>query len=144
MIAMAGWCWMPPRELLIELALSWLDKAKGDLEFAYAGRAHERAPGWGIAFHCQQAVEKSLKGAITLHDVEVPRTHDVVRLRAALLDLGTAFPLVDEEVQALLPFAVDDRYPRLTLSDVSRVDALELLPVAERAVAWLDGVLRDR
>ncbi len=132
---------MPPRDLLLELARSWLDKAKGDLEFAYAGRERERAPGWGIAFHCQQAVEKAFKGAITLHDVEVPKTHDVVRLRAALLELGTASPLHDTEVQALLPYAVDDRYPRLTLSAVSRADALELLPVAERAVAWLDGLL---
>ena len=71
----------------------------------------------------------------------MPKTHDVVRLRAALLELGTASPLQDVEVQALLPHAVDDRYPRLTLSAVSRVDALELLPVAELAVAWLDGLL---
>ena len=89
----------------------------------------------------KHAVEKAFKGAITLHDVEVPKTHDVVRLRAALLELGTASPLQDAEVQALLPYAVDDRYPRLTLSAVSRADALELLPVAERAVAWLDGLL---
>ncbi len=132
---------MPPRELLRELAQSWLDKAKGDPEFAYPGRERERAPGWGIAFHCQQAVEKALKGAITLQDAEVPRTHDVVRLRAALLELGTASPLHDVEVQALLPYAVDDRYPRLTLSAVSREEALLLLPVAERTVAWLAGLV---
>lgn len=71
----------------------------------------------------------------------MPKTHDVVRLRAALLELGTASPLQDTEVQALLPYAVDDRYPWLTLSAVSRADALELLPVAERAVAWLDGLV---
>ena len=65
---------MPPLDLLLELARSRLDKAKGDLAFAYAGRERERAPGWGIAFHCQQAVEKALKGAITLHDVDVPKT----------------------------------------------------------------------
>lgn len=111
---------MPLPEAIIELAASWVEKAKGDLELACAGQQHEPAPGWGIAFHCQQAVERAFKGAITLHNVEVPRTHDVVRLRAALIVLGTKSPLGDREVQALLPYAVDDRYPRLRLSTVSR------------------------
>lgn len=115
---------MLPPDPLRELALDFLAKANGDLEFALAGIDRLRAPGWGIAFHCQQAVEKSIKGALSLNNVAPPKTHDLERLGDLATGVGLAVPLDRAELRALTQFAVDDRYPRLTLSDVSPETAI--------------------
>ena len=67
------------------------------------------APGWGIAFHCQQAVEKVLKGALALHGVAPPKTHDLGLLRDLCLTYGIELPVGDGELQALFPFAIRSR-----------------------------------
>lgn len=133
---------MRPPDPLRELALDFLAKAQGDVEFALAGVDRARAPGWGIAFHCQQAVEKAIKGALSLNDVTPPKTHDLERLGDLASSAGLAVPLNHAELRALTQFAVDDRYPRLTLSDVSRETAIAFLPSATGAVEWLAGLVR--
>jgi HEPN domain-containing protein len=134
---------MKPPEPVVELARAWLNKARGDLEFAYAGRDHRHAPGWGIGFHCQQAVEKAGKGALVLREVSAPRTHDLATLREMLQARGIEVPFTDTKLKALTPYAIDDRYPRLTLSEVTREEALLLIASAERAVAWLAAMVQE-
>lgn len=124
-----------PDELAV--ARAWLEFADGDLAAARGGVVLTSIPGWIIGFHAQQAVEKALKGALALASVEPPRTHDPLRLDALARQAGEIPPLTDEELVSLARFAVEDRYPVLDAPRISREDASRLVPLAERAVAWL-------
>jgi len=82
---------MQPPDPLRELALDFLAKAQGDLAFALAGVDRLRAAGWGIAFHCQQAVEKAIKGELSLHGLTPPKPQIAGgkhRAHPALTNLG--------------------------------------------------------
>jgi HEPN domain-containing protein len=48
-----------------------------------------------ICFHCQQAVEKYLKGFLILYDVESERTHDLNLLCGLCKGIDAAFVEVE-------------------------------------------------
>jgi HEPN domain-containing protein len=89
---------------------AWLEKAAQDLRLVdlAASAAGVNEP---LVFHCQQAVEKYLKGLLIAFDVEPQRTHDLGLLLRACRDAG--IPDTDQiaEAQALARFAVETRYP---------------------------------
>ena len=64
-----------------------------------------------IAFHAQQAAEKSLKALLVARQVEFPKTHDLERL-LDLVAVGDA-PLAEAlaDVAELTPYGVEYRYP---------------------------------
>jgi len=64
-----------------------------------------------VAFHAQQAVEKSVKALLVARQVEFPKTHDIERL-LELVALGDG-PLAEALADAaeLTPFGVEYRYP---------------------------------
>ena len=74
----------PPEEVLRDLVRDWVGKA--DLDYRAAERLlqDEERLREIIAFHCQQAAEKYLKGFLVRHQVEFPKTHNVRQL----LNLG--------------------------------------------------------
>ncbi|GHV41541.1 hypothetical protein AGMMS49546_17630 [Spirochaetia bacterium] len=64
----------------------------------------------GVAFHCQQAIEKYLKAFLVAHDIEVIRTYDLVRLYYLVKktrDFGFDLDLLD----TLTRLFNDSRYP---------------------------------
>jgi HEPN domain-containing protein len=75
-----------------EAVRQWRSKAQSDLTAIEILRNSEQCPADAVCFHCQQFVEKLLKGLLTLHGVESPRTHDLRRL------IQLAEPLVPELV----------------------------------------------
>lgn len=101
----------PPEEVVRRLAGDWLAKAAVDLLVC------ERLLGQGaaffetVAFHAQQAAEKSLKALLVARQVEFPKTHDIERLveLVALGDGALAETLAD--AAELTPFGVEYRYP---------------------------------
>ena len=101
----------PPEEVVRRLAGDWLAKAAVDLLVC------ERLLGQGaaffetVAFHAQQAAEKSLKALLVVRQVEFPKTHDIERLveLVALGDAALAETLAD--AAELTPFGVEYRYP---------------------------------
>ena len=78
-----------------KLAERWLSFAEKDLL---------------VPFHCQQAVEKSLKGLLALFDVDIPKIHDLSRLYSlcsATCRLDWDMELLDEVNE----FYIETRYP---------------------------------
>lgn len=77
---------------------TFLDCARGDVEalrkLVVDGNLSPAGP---IAFHAQQAIEKTIKHALETHEIEVPHVHPV----GSLLDLARAEGLVDEVPQAI-------------------------------------------
>ncbi len=62
-------------------------------------------------FHCQQAVEKSLKAFLIWRDEPFRRTHDLVELSRQCLDLEPALNDVMRGLGPLTRFAWETRYP---------------------------------
>jgi hypothetical protein len=71
-------------------ARAWIEKATLDLRSAEADLAARPAIIGDALFHCQQAVEKALKGLLAWHDEPFRKTHDLAELgaRVAGLEVG--------------------------------------------------------
>ena len=90
---------------------SWLMKAASDLRAA--GYEFTAGPPLldDIVFHAQQAVEKVLKGFLTWHDRPFRRTHDLVELGQACVDLDRALEGLLRGAAPLTEYAWRFRYP---------------------------------
>jgi len=120
-------------ENLRELVEAWLDKAHNDIVSADQILLLPDGPTDTVCFHAQQAVEKSLKGVLTFHEVSFPKTHSLVRL----LDLALRFmPEIErfrERFAEMSAHGVEFRYP-LGLPDPSREEAKAALAVAKKVL----------
>ena len=102
---------MPHDPLLVAETKEWFAKAANDLRAA----EHEFTavpPLLGdIAFHCQQAVEKAMKGFLTWHNRPFRKTHSLEEIGEQNLAVdGTLRSLVDRAVP-LTDYAWKFRYP---------------------------------
>ena len=75
-------------------------------------------PTAAIAFHCQQAAEKYLKGALAVIGIEPPHTHDLVLLYNLSEKHRPSYVSISSSCSIITQFAVQPRYDRgLSLSD---------------------------
>jgi HEPN domain-containing protein len=109
----------------------WVRKAEHDVKAARLIAGGPDRLYDNVCFHCQQAAEKYLKALLQESGRPVPRTHDLLMLRALLLP---AYPAVVRSLRRglefLTQFAVDHRYPG---RDATKRQA-------EAAVRWTDRV----
>jgi len=71
-----------------------------------------------IAFHCQQAAEKYLKGAIVILGEEPPYTHDLDELCRIAEKYKTSFTSISTYCTIITHFSVQPRYDRgLSISE---------------------------
>jgi HEPN domain-containing protein len=64
-----------------------------------------------ICYHCQQTVEKFLKGFLVLNDIEPPKTHNLLRLCEMCLEIDNRFEEIKTVCQFLNPYGIQPRYP---------------------------------
>ena len=132
-----------PADPGLRAAAAWLQFAADDLNMAELGAGSQVAAGWAIGFHCQQAVEKAMKGGLALHGIAPPATHVFKTLCELLIQAGCEPPLDPRRLGLLQPLATRERYPALSLLPISREEAAELLPDARQTVAWLRRMLEQ-
>ncbi len=113
----------------VDHAKMLLGKAAHDLSAARAVLAAGQATDI-VAFHAQQAVEKSLKAVLGLDDIVYPRTHSIVELIALAKPLVAEWSFDDERLARLSQYAVDVRYNDL-YAEASPEQAREALETAE-------------
>lgn len=89
-----------------------------------------------IGFHAQQCVEKALKVALVLADVELSRTHDLESLVEQVEEAGIKVPEELADVDWLTPWAAELRYDEPTA-----LDRAAALAVAESAARWSGSLL---
>jgi HEPN domain-containing protein len=103
---------MAPDEARAEDVRAWLQKAALDLRVA----EHETSaaePGlWAdVAFHAQQAAEKSLKAFLAWHDVPFRKTHNIEELGRACVALDATLRTIVDRAVPLTEYAWKFRYP---------------------------------
>jgi HEPN domain-containing protein len=102
---------MPLDAALVAETRSWLVKAEQDLRAAQHALTALPALLEDAVFHCQQAVEKTLKAFLTWHERPFRKTHNLIELgmEVALLD-RTLEPLL-RGAAPLTEYAWKFRYP---------------------------------
>lgn len=111
----------------VDLAKGWFAKAESDLATA---RTLVAGPGpYDTAcFHCQQAVEKFMKGFLVARQTIFPFTHDLDELARLCESVEPSLKLQTPAVIALTDYAVGLRYD--TDFWPTKDDAIEALAVA--------------
>lgn len=111
---------------------SWFRKATNDLRGADIDLAASPPLIEDALFHCQQAVEKSLKGFLTAHDRPYRKTHDLDELGKACETIDDSLTTALTPARDLTIFAWEFRYPGD--SDVPSIDeAHQALATAQAA-----------
>ncbi len=89
----------------------WVHKAEADhLAALKLAAGAEQLPDQ-VCFHCQQSAEKYLKALVEEVGLTVPKTHDLMRLRALLAPHFSALGSHGRGLAFLTTFAVAARYP---------------------------------
>ncbi len=96
-----------------EYAELLLEHATSDLGACRVLMAAEDMRDDVVGFHAQQAVEKALKVALVLADVDFPRSHDLRELADIAADNDVAVPGSIDEARWLTPWAAQLRYEML-------------------------------
>lgn len=93
-----------------EYAELLLEHATSDLGACRVLMAAEDMRDDVVGFHAQQAVEKALKVALVVADVDFPRSHDLRELVDIATDSDVTVPGSIEEARWLTPWAAQLRY----------------------------------
>ncbi len=121
-----------------DLVQSWLLKAAHDLETAKIVASHMPDYDDVIAFHCQQAIEKALKGYLIFLDVEFKPVHDLGYLLNLTSTKDNGFDIYFEEVDRISRYAVQIRYPD-TIIKLTKFQIQEAIKMADLIRTLVNG-----
>lgn len=127
---------MSPSPEQVEYAELLLDGAKGRVHVCRVLRDHIEVGDSIIGFHAHAAVEKSLRVALVLTDVELPLTHDIDFLVQLVREASVDLPTSLLDTGWLTPWAVEFRYDEPTA-----LDRTAALTAAENATDWAASLL---
>lgn len=111
---------------------AWLANADEDLRGAIA--LHDLDPMRYlrlVPYHCQQAVEKSLKGYLSFKKIKFEKKHDIEILTKLALPLTPELEKLLEEAAILTAFAIQFRYPDAAKSEPTLEDSKFSIRVAK-------------
>jgi HEPN domain-containing protein len=117
----------------------WIQKAEMDMRSAQVDLAAVPPLVGDALFHCQQAVEKTLKAFLTWHDHPFRKTHDLVELGVQCAAIDAALEDLLREAAPLTEYAWKFRYPG-DASEPTVAEAEVAIDVAFRVIA----AVRDR
>ena len=93
------------------------------------------------AFHCQQAVEKTLKAYLVSRTIDFQKIHDLGRLLDQCCAVDQDFETLRDDVEPLTLYAVAFRYPGPAEPAAADVDSA--LEVVERVWNFVTARLDD-
>jgi HEPN domain-containing protein len=97
----------------------WFEISQKDLEVSKYLQGNMRpTPDEVICFHCQQSVEKDLKGYLFFRNIEFDKTHDLSKLLTTCIKDNNEFANFAKQVTFISRYAVMPRYPNnIQISD---------------------------
>jgi HEPN domain-containing protein len=111
-----------------ELIKAWLTKARHDLDTAKLVSVSLPDYDDTIAFHCQQAIEKTLKAYLIFLEIEFKQVHDLGYLLNLIVTQDESLESYYAKVDEISRYAVQIRYPDeiIRLSKQQIQDAIDL------------------
>jgi len=110
---------------------AWLAKAENDLLNIENNLAAAEVPWDTVCFHAQQATEKLLKGFLVFHGQIPARTHDLIVLLTACVQIDQELGDLEGDCRLLTYFAVAVRYPS-DIFEPGEEDSRPLFEAAQR------------
>jgi HEPN domain-containing protein len=102
---------MPHDPALVAEVRAWLSKAGKDLAAAQYELQADPPFSEDIAFHSQQAAEKSLKAFLSWHRIPFRKTHNLVELGEACCQIDQSLESLLRRAAPLTEYAWKFRYP---------------------------------
>jgi HEPN domain-containing protein len=102
---------MPHENAHIDEARNWFNKAEMDLRTASIIFDNDRSLEGIVLFHCQQAVEKSLKGFLAYNNISFRKTHHIGELGHQCIQIEPSFEPSLRSAFKLTVYAWAFRYP---------------------------------
>jgi HEPN domain-containing protein len=127
---------MPHDPVRVEETRSWFRKAETDLRAASVDMEAKPPLIEDALFHCQQAVEKAMKGFLAWHDQPFRKTHSLVELGSNCIELDPSLEGILRKAAGLSEYATVYRYPGETIPP-SRAEAVRARKLAGGVVAQL-------
>lgn len=124
-------------QIILEVVNGWIRQARADLAVALMVENEKITPEI-LAFHSQQAVEKSLKALLVMRQVEFPRTHVIGVLLNLCRENGLPVGEIPQEIVTLTQYAVKTRYPGES-DPVSREEAQQAARLAYLVFIWAES-----
>ena len=122
---------------LKEDSFEWLAFAQLDLQAAQELVKLDLKFSGIVAYHAQQAAEKSLHAYLIFKENSAPKTHDLSYLIKQCSLFDGDFIVLSHRVQALEPFSVKTRYPDHFRVIITHVHAQELIDYAAKIVEFV-------
>jgi len=95
-----------------DLVIKWFEKSADDLTAAKRVFENVHPKLIEIAcYHCQQSVEKSLKGFLQYYDIKPPHTHNLTMLCQMCSEIDSSFQGLQDMCSTLSTYATTTRYP---------------------------------
>ena len=120
----------------------WYEKAKKDLQSSKILFKHEGDYSIiaFIAFHCQQAIEKMLKGYILKHTENLTEGHSLLYLckTADSIENGKNLKQYLKECAFVNQFYIETRYPSEIFIELDEDEVKECINIAEKILLNLD------
>jgi len=102
-------------------------KAENDLLTAEHTMTLKEPPADTVCFHAQQCAEKYLKGFLTFHAIEFPKTHALESLLLLCQRVAPEIGSEIEDIEILSGYGVEVRYPDEIYYDIPEEDAREAI-----------------
>jgi HEPN domain-containing protein len=131
---------MPRDPVRVADTRAWLAKALLDLRSARVDLDAAPPIVGDALFHCQQAVEKTLKALLCWHDQPFRKSHDLGELGARCVELEAGLEPLLRQAAPLTEYAWKYRYPGDALEPEPPV-AVEALRLAESVVGAITAAL---
>ena len=120
----------------------WILKSKRDLMAAKLLVESKQSLLDVAVYHCQQSVEKALKGYLTSQDVIFKKTHNLSVLLALCIPFSSDFEEFRDATEMLTPYATDFRYPQ-NVFEPEQAEAEEAIEAAELILNFVVQLLPD-
>lgn len=122
---------MRPDPVRVDDTRQWLAKVAIDMRAADIDMAASPPLVEDVVFHCQQAVEKSLKAFLLWHDVPFRKTHSIEEIGEACLALDETLRHLIDCAAPLTEYAWRYRYPAFP-EPPTQEEAEEALAIARQ------------
>ncbi|HML38191.1 MAG TPA: HEPN domain-containing protein [Bacillota bacterium] len=95
-----------------------------------------------VAFHCQQAVEKYLKGVILQNSAELIGSHSLVYLYDRANEF-TQLSITRKDCAYLNQYYIEARYPADTPLTVTEQDMERCMGIAKKVCWWINDMASE-
>ena len=120
--------------------MDWFEKASQDLRGAEILMAHEGGNDL-VAFHCQQAMEKTLKGWLLKNTGELLEGHSLVFLCRKAISSGAPLKNSLRDCAYVNQFYIETRYPADIPFDIDTDTIMELIHSASEMLSFITEII---